>query len=658
MNEGMTTYHVYILTADDEIKAVAQALVPSEYTSSVHAVPPEIERGSLEDADRAVLFVDTHLFKEAEVQQALLALLPQVPTILLLSETADWLQVNPFLPEMELLAVLSPPFSKPEQAKFVADTLEGNRRRPTPHQMRRALAESNRLLNQRLQELNVIYTVGNFIAASLEVEELLSRIIEVSINLTRAEEGFIFLREGEQLFLRTAKNMEDEVAQRLHVEAHDENAWRVINSGRPLMLRRPVRLVTGYLVRAMLYVPLNSPQEGTVGVLAVVNRQRDVGFTEGQLFALSSLADFAGTILENAHLFSEMEDERRRIRTLLKQAKEAILITDTDNRLILWSQTAAKIFNIPDDAEDLKVEQVIEHNALIDLFRETDEGANHPHTEISLSEEQTFNAQLSTIDDLGRVVVMQDITHLKTLDRLKSEFVSTVSHDLRTPLTTVQGYVELLDRVGPLNEMQRRFIDKTMSSLSHITDLITDLLDIGRIEAGYDLEMHPLRLRSLITEVGEALASQSRDSEIALDWVEPPEPLWVLGNHRRLRQVLQNLVGNAIKYTRPGGWVRIDALKDEEHILVSVSDNGIGIPPQEQPHIFDRFYRVHSKETQDIQGTGLGLAIVKSVIEKHKGRIWVKSTAGVGSTFTFILPACPPPQVEGEEPECAPLPAE
>jgi two-component system NtrC family sensor kinase len=524
--------------------------------------------------------------------------------------------------------------------------------------MRRALAESNRLLNQRLQELNVIYTVGNFIAASLEVEELLSRIVEVSINLTRAEEGFIFLREGEQLFLRTAKNMEDEVAQRLHVEAHDENAWRVIHSGRPLMLRRPVRLVTGYLVRAMLYVPLNSPQEGTVGVLAVVNRQRDVGFTEGQLFALSSLADFAGTILENAHLFSEMEAERRRIRTILKQAKEAILITDTDNRLILWSQTAAKLFNIPADAEGLKVEQVIEHNALIDLFRETDEGANHPHTEISLSGEKTLNAQLSTIDDLGRVVVMQDITHLKSLDRLKSEFVSTVSHDLRTPLTTVQGYVELLDRVGPLNEMQRRFIDKTMTSLSHITDLITDLLDIGRIEAGYDLEMHPLRLRSLITEVGEALAAQARDSEIALDWVEPADPLWVLGNHRRLRQVLQNLVGNAIKYTRPGGWVRIDALKDEEHILVSVSDNGIGIPPQEQPHIFDRFYRVHSKETQDIQGTGLGLAIVKSVIEKHKGRIWVKSTAGVGSTFTFILPACPPPQVEGEEPECDPLPAE
>ncbi|MFP4343631.1 MAG: ATP-binding protein [Anaerolineales bacterium] len=654
----MATYHAYILTADEKMGTAARELVPPDYTVSVHSTPPVIERGSIESDDRLVLFVDSALFAEADLQPSLEMLFPQASTVLLLSHTEDWSHINPILPEMEVLAVLSPPFPQPEQVQIVADALQVDRRRPNLHQMRRALAEANRALNQRLQELNVIYTVGNFIASSLQIEELLSRIVEVSINLTRAEEGFIFLREGEQLFLRTAKNMEDEVAQRLHLEAHDQNAWRVINSGRPLMLRRPVRLVTGYLVRAMLYVPLNSPREGTAGVLAVVNRQRDVGFTEGQLFALSSLADFAATVLENARLFSEMEAERRRIRTILEQAKEAVLITDTENRLILWSQTAAELFDIPPDAEGLEVAQVIGHEALVDLFKETAEGANHPHTEIALSEEQVFNAQLSTIDGLGRVVVMQDITHLKTLDRLKSEFVSTVSHDLRTPLTTVQGYVELLDRAGPLNEMQRRFIDKTMRSLNHITDLITDLLDIGRIEAGYDLEMHPLRLSALIQEVGETLTSQAEDAEVILEWVQPDDPLWVLGNRRRLRQVLQNLVGNAIKYNQPGGWVRIDALQDEEYILVSVSDNGIGIPPQEQPHIFERFYRVQSQETQNIQGTGLGLAIVKSVIEKHKGRVWVKSTLGAGSTFTFILPACAPPPAEGEEPECTPLPAE
>jgi signal transduction histidine kinase len=118
----------------------------------------------------------------------------------------------------------------------------------------------------------------------------------------------------------------------------------------------------------------------------------------------------------------------------------------------------------------------------------------------------------------------------------------------------------------------------------------------------------------------------------------PDTPLWVCGNRRRLQQVFDNLVSNAIKYNEPGGWVQIEAYRTNDHIFASVSDNGIGIPPKAQPKIFERFFRVQSPNTEDIRGTGLGLAIVKSVIEKHKGRIWVESTLGQGSTFSFILP--------------------
>jgi two-component system phosphate regulon sensor histidine kinase PhoR len=240
------------------------------------------------------------------------------------------------------------------------------------------------------------------------------------------------------------------------------------------------------------------------------------------------------------------------------------------------------------------------------------------------------------------VVVMQDITHLKELDRLKSEFVSTVSHDLRTPLTTIQGYIELLARVGPLNEGQRDFIDKAFHSLSHLTALISDLLDIGRIEAGYDLEMRPFCINDVIRQSVDAHTILIEQGELYAVTDIPDEPLWIHGNARRIRQVLDNLISNAIKYNHPGGAVKVTAQPGDDYVIVSIEDEGIGIPLEEQPKLFERFYRVRSPEAEDIHGTGLGLSIVKSVIEKHKGRVWVRSYPGKGSTFAFILSLCSP----------------
>ncbi len=643
--EKMTTDSILVLTRDTRLAEGTEALLPEGYTPyTLTESPPPRSDGK----PPALVLLDSAILQEEALSAALKEQVAGHGVVLLLREDTDWQSLNPLLPEIQLLSVLHPPFVTPAHRQILASALEHARRHRSPLQLRQALTEAHHTLNQRAQELNVIYTVGSFIASSLDTDEVLRRIVEVSVNLTQAEEGFIYLCEGDKLFLRTAKNMDDDIARRFHVEARDENAWRVMRSGRPVMLKRQVRIATGYLVRALLYVPLEAPNQGVVGVLAVVNRERDKGFSEPQLFTLSSLADFAGTMLQNARLFETVQAEQRRIRTILQQAQEAILVTDEDDRLVLWSQTAGEIFSIPPDAATQPITQMIQNSALLELFAEVADGNHHPHTEIVLNEEQVFNAQLTAVPGLGRVIVMQDITHLKALDRLKSEFVSTVSHDLRTPLTTIQGYVELLERVGPLNEMQQRFIEKTLGSLSHITELIGDLLDIGRIEAGYDLEMRPLRLDTLIGETCLGILDQARQARIDLVWQERLPPLWVTGNQRRLRQVLHNLISNALKYNVAGGFVRVEAREDNAHIVVSVVDNGLGIPLHEQPLIFERFYRVQNDQTEDIPGTGLGLAIVKSVIEKHRGRVWVKSAPGEGSTFSFILPSYTP---EGEEPD-------
>jgi two-component system NtrC family sensor kinase len=232
---------------------------------------------------------------------------------------------------------------------------------------------------------------------------------------------------------------------------------------------------------------------------------------------------------------------------------------------------------------------------------------------------------------------MQDITHLKELDRIKSDFVNTVSHDLRSPLTAILGYVELIDRVGPINEQQKEFIRRVQISVQNITALINDLLDLGRIEAGFDARKEIVPFSAIIHYAVDGLRSRAEDKsqELILDIPENmPE---VLGNPTRLRQMLSNLISNAIKYTPEKGQVTVHSHAEGEQIILQVIDTGPGIPSSDQQYIFDKFYR-GSNIPPDMPGTGLGLAIVKSIVENHLGRIWVDSTLGQGTTFTVVLP--------------------
>jgi len=639
--EKMASDHILLLTTDSDLGRTVEALLPPGYTVEILATLERLTVGQEEAALPALVILDSALLAEAISPAEISRSLMQLPVLLLHRQPAEFASLNAWLPYLKVLGIATPPFAREVTRALIATALERAPRYIQQRRLEEDLASANRRLNQRLQEINIIYTVGKSVASSLQVGEVLERVLDAALNFTQAEEGFILLREGDQLFLRAAKDVQESLIQRFNDEVSDNIAWRVIHSGRPVMLKRETKIVTGYLAQALLYVPLRTPERGNIGVLGVVNRLREDGFTEAQLFTLSSIADFVAIALDNARLFSAVEDERSRMRTILRHAAEAILVTDPQNRLLLWSQTAGEIFRLPDDAEGQPVEQVIAHPQLLELLGEAEKSKGIAHAEIALDDGRTFNCQLTIIEPLGQVMVMQDITHLKELDRLKSEFVSTVSHDLRTPLTTIQGYIALLNRVGPLTPQQQSFIHKALDGLDQITNLISDLLDIGRIEAGYDLEMHPLRLDRLLVEVTQFMAVQVEQAGLTLRWAPPPEPLWVLGNARRLRQVLENLISNAIKYNRWGGWIKLEGHREGSHVIVSVHDNGIGIPLEEQPHLFERFYRVRSLETEDIQGTGLGLAIVKSVIEKHKGRVWVESSPSEGSIFSFILPALP-----------------
>jgi signal transduction histidine kinase len=226
---------------------------------------------------------------------------------------------------------------------------------------------------------------------------------------------------------------------------------------------------------------------------------------------------------------------------------------------------------------------------------------------------------------------------LKELDAMKSEFVATVSHDLRAPLTYMRGYATMLPMVGPLTPKQQDYAEKVLGGIEQMTELIDDLLDLGRIEAGVGLVREMCSLADIARGVVETMKPQALSHGLLLRTGKLSERL-IAGDQGLLRHAIMNLVDNAVKYTPSDGTVTIAVEEQDSALVISIKDTGIGIAPADQGRLFERFYRVKRRETVDIKGSGLGLAIVKSIAQWHRGRVWVESQVGEGATFYILIP--------------------
>jgi two-component system NtrC family sensor kinase len=289
------------------------------------------------------------------------------------------------------------------------------------------------------------------------------------------------------------------------------------------------------------------------------------------------------------------------------------------------------------DTTGFQLTDRIPNQALNDLIQRRAQGTP-PHTaEIPLPDKRTLYASVSPVQGLGYVVVMQDITHLKELEQMKNEFVATVSHDLRSPLSTIYGYAEML--VQLLEEEQQEYARRIRVSAKQMAELVEDLLNLGRIEAGVETNRLPFELATLVEQAVDSASFQAELREIELKLAISDGLDLVSIDPRQIDQVLDNLLSNALKYTPGGGTIIVRVWQKDGEVTVEVHDTGIGIPRESLPRIFEKFYRAPTHELKEIPGTGLGLAIVKAIIEQHNGQIWVESELGKGSTFGFSLPA-------------------
>ncbi|MDY7039830.1 MAG: ATP-binding protein, partial [Chloroflexota bacterium] len=510
-------------------------------------------------------------------------------------------------------------------------------------------------LQERLAELSLLLEVSQEVSRSLDLEACLSPILRGALQGTSAIAARIVII-SERREVEDAVTMGPAGAAMAHF---DRALAAVARADSPFVagnLTGARGAVPAAVVQAGVQAAIGLPlriQERTTGVMWVGYAEPHQ-FTEAELGFLSTLAGQAAVVAENARLFEAAESERRRLAAILASTADAIIVTDSRNRIVLINPSAAQIYRIAGDkAVGLPLNQALANESLHDLFSRALNAEGGLAEEVPSPDGRVLYASVSPISGaegqvIGRVAVMRDITYLKELDNMKSEFVATVSHDLRSPLTFMRGYTTMISMVGQVTPKQDEFVRKILGGIDQMTALIDDLLDIGKIDAGVGIEMGPCHLQSIVRVAVDSLRSRAEVKGLSLDLEEIRGELFPLtGDEVLLRQAVTNLVDNAIKYTPAPGEVKVGIMTQDSYLVVWVKDTGVGIALPDQRRLFEKFYRIKRRDTITIKGTGLGLAIVKSIVERHNGRVWVESQLGQGSTFYIALPQTPPGVIEG-----------
>jgi signal transduction histidine kinase len=257
--------------------------------------------------------------------------------------------------------------------------------------------------------------------------------------------------------------------------------------------------------------------------------------------------------------------------------------------------------------------------------------------EISIEDGSVWLATLAPIPSYGRVLILQDITYLKDLDKSKSNFVATVSHDLRAPLNSITGFVAAIKAAGELNEAQKQYLSRIHHSSDRMMNLVNGLLDLAKINSRLEEAKDLCDIILLVREAIADLQGQALSKEIALDLsIEDDTAVWVQGDETLIRQAVTNLIDNAIKHSPQQSQVQMTIATKGSLIEFKIQDNGKGIPPGDLPFIFDEFYQVIGDNNKE--GIGLGLTLVRSIAEAHGGQVWVQSSSNSGAVFGLQIP--------------------
>ena len=352
---------------------------------------------------------------------------------------------------------------------------------------------------------------------------------------------------------------------------------------------------------------------------------------------------------ENIRNLYDLNLEKSRLKTIINRMANGVMVTNRNLEVVLHNPALMRLMEITDRQESpTPISEIIKDEALIDTLKQLlggetmkDESVSQ---EIQLGKSALRALSAPAIDSdravVGTVTVLEDITAFKQLDQMKSDFVNMVAHELRSPLVAIRqiNSVLLEGLAGPLQEKQQDFVKRGMNKIDSLLNLINDLLDIAKIEAGkYVQHQVPTDIGKIIEDIVVLMEPRAQKQGIVLTQLcEDLKP--VQADPKRIEEIFNNLISNAINYSPEGGRVTVSAKGLGEYMEIRVEDTGVGIPSEELPKIFDKFYRVKNPKTRQVIGTGLGLAIVKGVVDAHQGSIQVESIPDAGTTFKVLLP--------------------
>ncbi len=552
------------------------------------------------------------------------------------------------------------------------------------------LKQTNDQLAAERDRLQALHTITLELTASLDLQTTLNRALELASRAVGARRGSIMLKDLKSgtLICRAVLNADGSVeAKNFPISFGDKKGlsdW---------VMRRKEAACIGDVrqddrwfqeegraedVRSVIAAPLMA-QEDPIGVLIVTSAETNF-FKQDQMQLLTTIANEVAIFINNATLYTiineiatersdlllQQREENSKNQAILQSLGEGVIVVDGGRKIVLYNAASEQILGIPATfVVDQPLTRIAEYrngSAVAERAKRIYEGLQQGlqaltetpknHNRVLELPEPTQSIMLNFAPWVGprnaiygSVIVLHDITREVEADRAKRDFISSVSHELRTPLTSIKGYVDLmlLGANGPLSEEQKKSLGVVKNNANRLMDLINDILEIGRIDSDkIQLTFEKVIIGDVFRDVEQTLRAEIKRKRLSFSFEVAADTPPVFADKRRLTQIVLNLASNAVKYTYPEGTVKLRAGLNPAGLLqVDVIDNGVGISPEQQQHLFRRFYRADNPLRDEAGGTGLGLSIAKSFVELHGGQMWVESDLGKGSTFSFIIPLRP-----------------
>jgi PAS domain S-box-containing protein len=513
------------------------------------------------------------------------------------------------------------------------------------------------MIGYQLRQREYLLEISRAMTSRLDLPSLLRLILTSAADLVRAEAGVIALRRGRSgtLVIRASYGVPTAVLPRFAPLLTDlplkpEDYAVPDLQARLNLVARAVRLPLNQMIALPLIV-----HDVLSGVIYLF-RSGSIAFSENDQAVLASFADQAAIAVRNAQLYQQVSEEKQQLDAVIQHSADGVMILDPDMRIQVFNQALSRLTGWPaDQAVGRPCYQVLALEQVQGDHLCGAEGGEAAFAEglplvadgvlvrpggsrVALS--VTYSPLYDDEGRLANVIVNAvDVTRFREAEEMKSTFVSVISHELKTPVALIKGYANTLAREDANwdQETIREGLQIISEESDRLTALINNLLDASRIQAGgFKLERAEVDLPQLAAVVVDNWRTQTERHRFALDF--PAGFPVVSGDEERLRQVFNNLLSNALKYSPEGGEVRVGGWREGDEVTVYVADQGIGIPESEQGHLFQRFYRVDSSLRRSTQGAGLGLFLCRTIVEAHGGRIWLRSEPGKGTTVFFALP--------------------